>query len=530
MTAIMALSKRSSRAPNGEGSNSASRAPPSDAAVDDDLFKKAAGGARAMLAVVKLFVAIGLVVGVGGYAMFGRDFFSAAGPEDFFVASVGSIKATSPKKPISDGKAGNGGGTARRDETLVIDGNVKLHIEFSLPSQAVVAKSEQSAISLGPHRLTLEAPTSSSPTSGVWIRAEGDALVTVLLTQDGDTWTGSLSFPVAGTYDLVAYWRETDGKPDDTNRILTKDIVVEGDIPTSGVMTPSSYPNAAWLSSKKFNYAGTKPPFIWHDPLIATADAKLIKTSASLVSKDSATFAASGFYSFSKLSNYELVCWVGSKSAEDSRLAFLEERSEIAPHQRTFKFHIYPVSNFEQPDRDWPENEKTRFRKCKHIFVSVDEIGTPLTQKEYKDQVTTFINHLLNAFPDETFPIWMLTVTESPRSATNCQPPYYLPRTSDHPCNDVLRDLFNGDNVGGSQGGSLFPQRVHLMDNTAISLPQLGENRDDVIAAIALRIIVEVGKKVGEWRESGQIGLIDGLHRADKVEPNFALVPYEGWK
>jgi hypothetical protein len=114
----------------------------------------------------------------------------------------------------------------------------------------------------------------------------------------------------------------------------------------------------------------------------------------------------------------------------------------------------------------------------------------------------------------------MFTVSESPISPTNCQPPFYLPRTSDHPCNDVLKDLFD-------RTKKLFPDRVQLLDNTPISLPQLGQNPEDVKAAIALRIFVLVGKKVKEWRESGQHGAIDGLHRGDVVEPNFELVPYE---
>jgi hypothetical protein len=76
---------------------------------------------------------------------------------------------------------------------------------------------------------------------------------------------------------------------------------------------------------------------------------------------------------------------------------------------------------------------------------------------------------------------------------------------------------------------SPFPSRVQLLDSTEITLPQLDENRKDVVAAIALRIFVFVGKQVKEWRASGQVGKQSGLVRGDKTEKNFELSPYTGW-
>jgi hypothetical protein len=87
----------------------------------------------------------------------------------------------------------------------------------------------------------------------------------------------------------------------------------------------------------------------------------------------------------------------------------------------------------------------------------------------------------------------------------------------------------------------LFPPRVHLIDNTdlvlALMMTTKGGNhhRDDnfnitydfLLANIALRIFVAVGKGVTDWRNIGQHGLIDGLHRNDTVEPNFPLIPYD---
>lgn len=516
MNHIMSLTKRSIRADH-EGR---SKAIPSngEGSADEDLLKKASGGSKAMILALKVSLLTCLALCLGGYASFGSNFLSG---QENRVESTSSA-AQSMLKGGADAFGGAIGAFGRR-EVFEIDGDVKLNVEFSFSSQAE-GKSEQSAISLGPHKVVLAAAKSSCPSLGFWLHAEGDALATALLIEDGDSWIGSISFPISGiSYELVAYWRGCDGQAQEVRLVLKKDILAQGDSPATTGATTTPYPNAAWISSNKFDYSGTKPPYIWHDPSVATTEATLIKTSSSLVSKEGATFKESGFYSFGQLSNYELVCWVGSKSAEDSRLAFLEERHEISPHQRPFKFHIYPISSFVQPDLAWTDDSKTRFRKCKHILVSLDEIQTSLTQKEYADQVTVFVQHLLKAFPDETFPIWMFTVNESPRQATNCRGPFYLPRTSDHPCNDALKDLFDSTK-------KTFPERVHLLDNTALSLPQLVENRGDVFAAIALRIFVLVGKKVGEWRRSNQIGQIDGLHRGDNIEPNFELVAYEGWK
>ncbi|KAG7366383.1 hypothetical protein IV203_029053 [Nitzschia inconspicua] len=388
---------------------------------------------------------------------------------------------------------------------------------------------DEGSETLGPHRAKLLAGKNDCPNLGFWLRLEGDALETVLLEESGDSWEGTFSFPIAGKYEIAAYWKGCDHPSSDVKRIPILNINVTGRAATSERSAATTndfatlFPKAAWISSKKFHDVPKVTPYVWHDPSIAATDAALITTSNSTVSKQGATFPDNGFFLFRKLSNYELVCWVGSQSAADSRNVFLEERRSIAAGQRPFKFHIYSSNNFLHPAEDWPENEQSRFRKCKHILVSIDQIKTPLTQQEYATQVTRFINHLLKAFPDDTFPIWMFTVNESPMNPTNCFPPYIARRTSDHPCNDVLKELFLGEK-------KIFPERVHFLDNTALSLPQLGENQEDVTAAIAMRIFVFVGKRVQEWRESGQEGKIDGLHRGGVVEPNFDLVPYMDWQ
>jgi hypothetical protein len=211
---------------------------------------------------------------------------------------------------------------------------------------------------------------------------------------------------------------------------------------------------------------------------------------------------------------------MGSRTMSDIRREFMEMREKLFPNQRPFKFHMYDIEHFVRPDRNWEDGVKARFRKCKHILVSLDEMEE-LSQMEYRSQVTVFIGHLLRLMDDETFPIWMFTVNAPQMAPRNCHSPT-LPRTTDHPCNDVLKDLFRDD-------AENFPNRVHLLDNTDISNPSFGENVPSVLATIAMRVYVFVGKGVADWRAVGQHGLIDGLHRNGTVEPNFELVPYEGW-
>jgi len=206
----------------------------------------------------------------------------------------------------------------------------------------------------------------------------------------------------------------------------------------------------------------------------------------------------------------------------DIRKAFLDLRGQVRAGQRPFKFHYHRITSFENPDRHWDIGSKRGFRKCKHVLVALDEPGEPTSQAVYRKQVTTFVGHLLNVVNDTTFPIWLYSVNEPPSRATNCYKPY-MRRTTDHPCNDVLKDLCR-------PGATSFPSQVHFLDNTDVTNPQFnGENRADVLAVVAMRTFVIIAKGVADWRTIGQHGAIDGLHRNGTVEPNFELVPYEGW-
>jgi hypothetical protein len=375
-------------------------------------------------------------------------------------------------------------------------------------------------VSLGPHKATLIVKKACQ-NPGLWMRFEGDALVPILLREGGTIWDGSFTLPVEGNFSLVAYWHGCDGSGELQRRTILTTVVAQ-DIAMIDSRTQSLFPSAAWISSKTFTQAEDiiSQPYVLHNPQIPSTAANLLRTSESVVAKESATFSETIFYQFEDLSNYELVCWIGSDSAELLRSSFLQLRSLVDALQRPFKFHYYESKSFTHPDASWTQETKERFRKCKHILISMDEVQRPTTQTEYIQQVTTFINHLLKAFPDETFPIWMFAVMESPTKPTNCLNPS-LPRSSDHPCNTALKELFRV---------SPFPERVRFLDSTEISLAQLGENPKDMATAIALRIFVFVGKQVAEWRDKGQIGGKKGLQRGAHFEPNSEIVAYTGWE
>jgi hypothetical protein len=228
---------------------------------------------------------------------------------------------------------------------------------------------------------------------------------------------------------------------------------------------------------------------------------------------------------------------------------FLELRPYVAAHQRPFKFHLYEMTSFAHPDQNWTDETKKRLRKCKHMLVALQDFqdDTSVSQTLYKRQVMTFVGHLLKVMNDDTFPIRLFTWTTAAINNSGkrfCQDDRFLPPTTDHPCNDVIKHLL------GQGNGVVFPPRVKLLDNTDLSLPWAfpragaaqeqaledqnhhypGAQQEEIILAnIALRIFVVAGKQVADWRAVGQHGKIDGLHRNGIIEPNFELLPYTGW-
>ena len=177
------------------------------------------------------------------------------------------------------------------------------------------------------------------------------------------------------------------------------------------------------------------------------------------------------------------------------------------------------MDDFQKPDQGWATESKLKFRKCKNIIVSVDELKNALSQDEYKQQVSTFLKHLVKMFDDDTFPIWMLTVNlpSVPNATSMCTGPKR--RTNHHPCNDALFDLFGA--------GKAFPDRVRLLDNTDLTDPLLDEGLQDSVAVIAMRIFAIAGQQVHTWRQSNQRGTVEGLIRNGTLEPNIVFTVYD---
>jgi hypothetical protein len=388
------------------------------------------------------------------------------------------------------------------------ENGVHLSLNFARPE----SQKTNDFVTLGPHNVSLKI-TRECVNPRFWLRLVGEALVYIPLSiegQDKKSWSGTFFIPSEGTYSTDARWFGCDGG---TSYISPEQPT---QITAQGVRAKSSkslmFPDGAWITANKFRSQRRLPPYIWTALDFPPESSTLVEASDTVVSKEGTPIDKA----FSGLSNYELVCWVGSKSAEDIRTAFLNLRKELYKAQRPFKFHIYPMKNFETPDELWDDGKKRAFRKCKHLLVSVDEMEKPVTQEEYKTQVTTFLHHLVKCFQDPTFPIWMLTVNEPPMNASMCTTA--TRSNTDHPCNTVLKDLFST---------SPFPSHVQLLDNTDVSLPQFDRNQKDIFAVIAMRIYAIVGTRVAQWRDSGQRGAIDGLHRGDKIELNEELlVPY----
>ena len=351
----------------------------------------------------------------------------------------------------------------------------------------------------------------------------------------------------------------------------------------SRTWSPTLFPSGAtWIriarlngvpaSQEKVTDKGPKQRYVWANPdLIARSTSgddnqNWVPASTSRLANETASSMLSipstvhtpqqqsWFNAFRELSNRELVCWMGGRSAEMVHAQFLAVRGELfSSSQLAFKFHYHPMMRLEQPDETWSQEWKEKFLKCKQIFVLLDDdsfmetaAGEPLSRQEYQAGVTTFLNHLIKAIPDHTFPIWLCTVAlESPVRAryetrhchddgTNRSTKTY--DLNQHPCNTAMFDLFK-------QKPSLFApkdqERVRLLDNTDLSIAassfdrvggdksNLYPRRQDILGVVALRNFVLIGSQVQAWREMGQIGKIDGLHRNGRVEPDFELIPYK---
>lgn len=390
--------------------------------------------------------------------------------------------------------------------TVQLDSNIHLDVDFAVGS-------EPNTVALGPHTAFITfGPTCTDPR--FWMRMEGEALVAVNLKQEPgvNKWSGNFSLPKSGTYQVVTHWFGCDGMSE-KKVIKVPDIKAVGTSTDVATTLPSLYPNSYWM------YIKSHSKYIWTDPKVPVAETKVKKLSKSVYALQG-TVGRNGLYNLAVLATPEHVCWIGSASAERLKTTFMEIQPILAGNLKKSMFKYFKMEDFVKPDRDWDEDTKKKLRFCKIALISMDELREPLSQMEYKSQVETFLGHMVKVIPDETLPIYMHSVIESPETTNNCHSPE-LAKSSDHPCNAALKKLFKNS-------GSL-PKRVQLLDNTDLTLPQLGENMNQVITVVALRDAVNVGKKVKEWRLNSQQGAFDGMMRKGEKFPYNDLGAYTDW-
>lgn len=391
--------------------------------------------------------------------------------------------------------------------TVQLDYDIHLDVDFAKGN-------EPDTVALGPHTAYITSvPACTDP--HFWMRMEGEALVAFNLEREPgvNKWSGKFTLPKSGTYQVVTHWFGCDGTSE-------KKVIKLPDIKAAGTGTavassPSLYPNSYWMYMKEHS------KYIWTDPKVPVAETTFQKLPKSTYALEG-TSGPNGFYSFQDLRNAEHFCWIGSDSARLIYDAFMEVRPLITSNEKTNKFKYFKIDSFTKPDRDWDEDDKKKLRRCNGILVSLDEFAKPLSQKEYMSQIETFLGHLTKLVIDESFPIYMHTVMESPEMPTNCHSPF-LTKSSDHPCNVALKDVFKNNP---------FPKQVRLLDNTDLTLPQLGENIKEVATVVALRDGVNIGKMSMEWRESGHQTKDAGIalvHQPNNVIVPFVSEVYTGW-
>ena len=499
-------------------------------------------------------------------------------------------------------------------QSILIVHTEKADVSSTIPSRTFVLKTPgPHTLTISNVSTTTTTTTTTVELEPPIIHIVGDAILPVLFTfrERLDVWTGSFTLPhipMDGTYRLEVDWpsvlfcdrRSRHGndnrcrsQPDillkthhehsEGSALSSADAVAPSttEYKPSWALSPTLFPSGAtWISITRLNGVpasqervtdkGPKQRYVWADPNLllgsnsgdnkhwvpASTSRLANETASSMLSITSTVYTPqqqSWFAAFRELSNRELVCWVGGRSAEMVHAQFLAVRGELfSSSQLAFKFHYHPMTRLEQPDETWSDDWKQKFLKCKQIFVLLEEDsfmetveGEPLSRQEYQAGVTQFLNHLIQAIPDHTFPIWLCTVAlESPVRAryetrhchddgTNSITKAY--NFNQHPCNTAMFDMFH-------RKASLFApkdqERVRLLNNTDLSIAasyfdrlgadkrELYPRRQDILGVIALRMFVLIGKQVQEWREMGQIGKIDGLHRNGVVEPNFELKPY----
>mmetsp|Transcript_21374 Transcript_21374/g.32296 ORF Transcript_21374/g.32296 Transcript_21374/m.32296 type:complete len:505 (+) Transcript_21374:216-1730(+) len=404
-----------------------------------------------------------------------------------------------------------------QEEILMLEKDVKVTLEFSK------VQTDSQNKSLGPHSCTLSILKAICPHPQFQARLMGDALLWIQLLPSTNpmTFTGTFYMPIEGRYWLDIRWygcSVSDHR--DLHRSLSKPVFVTSSshdaIPavTTSKIPISIFKSGFWLSKSRFMHekiSELKSDYLWIslDHSKSSLEIETFYNAKSRQGEESTVLRSEGTpisSEFGKLSNYEVVCWVGDASSSLSHRLFLSLRGQIASSQRPFKFHYYPVTDLDHPDKDMSSRRMSR--KCKQTFVSLEELEG-VSQIEYKKKMQQFLEKIAKCMHDETWSIWMMTVNSNKNSTRMCHSATIKSYNQDHPCNDALFELFDENSL---------PSNVRLFDNTDISAPQFGENIIDVASTIAMRVFAVIGYQVKTWRAMGQVGRKDGLHRGSKIE------------
>ena len=384
--------------------------------------------------------------------------------------------------------------------------------------------SEKDAYTLGPHVSKVTILKSDCRHPRILLRLKGEALVFIPLEQSGATWSADFYLPVAGQYKVDARWYGCDNFNQNAPTAYTSLSV-----PLSFSVVDSSSESPPLLVESRTPLKIFPIGFWQSKQTLITSTRDSIKSDYVWISMDKRNASISTFYNASSalgqaslvmegypvsssgllaLTNYEVVCWVGSQTSELSRETFLSLRGQLAPRQRPFKFHYNKIDDLGNPEVSM--NDRRMSRKCKQTWVMMDELE--VSQAEFKKQVLHFLKEIESCMHDPTWSIWMFTVNSvnNPRA---CHSPATR-TTSHHPCNDALFEIFDSN---------VLPANVRLVDNTDISNAQMGENPKDVAATIAMRIAALIGQQVDTWRAAGQHARRAGLDRNGVIEEDEAL-------
>jgi hypothetical protein len=131
----------------------------------------------------------------------------------------------------------------------------------------------------------------------------------------------------------------------------------------SQIMVESKTPLAVfstgfWLSKQHFKeqVESIKSDYLWisMDNCTSTVE-KLYQVKSQ---KGAATVLIEGSpvsEGFGKLSNWEVVCWVGKETAAVARETFLSLRGQLSAGQRPFKFHYNKITDLRDPENSVDE-------------------------------------------------------------------------------------------------------------------------------------------------------------------------------